>query len=473
MSTAAQLRPIAAAPPASHRIAEFVVGADPGDAVRELALSAVLDTLAVTIAGGAAEGVLRLAGSLEPSSASFAVPSFWQPLAYRADDAALLFGMASHVLDYDDVSMLTVCHPTAPVLSACLALPRRDQMSGVALLDAVSIGTEVMIRLGEVMGFRHYELGFHATATLGPLGAAAACARLLRLDRRQTVQALSIAASLSSGLRKNFGSMVKSLHVGVAAANGLKAARLAAAGIEASPEALEQDGFLKAFSGGTVDSWPADHHLGAPYVLEAPGFERKRYPCCYMLHKMIEGTLLLVREKHPGLAEVKSVRVEMPQGGTSPLIHPYPKSGMNALFSGPYAVIASLADGDITLKSFTDAEVLRPEIQARLRDVRLVEAATPIRDGDLGNAPVTVTLELRNGETLSRTISDPPGSFRDPMTPDQLARKWLDCLQRGAPHLDSSRARELFERGRRLASVSSVGPWLAALAPAASAKDVA
>ncbi|MDB5362447.1 MAG: MmgE/PrpD family protein [Rhodospirillales bacterium] len=463
MSTAPKLHPVDDLPSASVRIADFVVGADPGDAVRALALDGVLDTLAVTLAGGVETGVQRLAGSMDPDTKG--IPSFWRPVAYRPDDAALLFGMASHMLDYDDVSMACICHPTAPVLSACLALPGRDRLSGRALLDAVAIGTEVMIRLGEVMGFRHYDLGFHATATLGPFGAVAACSRLMGLDHHQTAQALSIAASLSSGLRKNFGSMVKSLHAGIAAQNGLKATRLAAAGIVSAGEAIDGDGFLRAFSGATVDRWPADHHLGRPYILESPGFERKRYPCCYMMHKIIEGTLFLVRQEKVGLADVARVRIDMVQGATKPLIHPHPKTGLNALFSGPYAALASLADGKIDFASFTDAAVARPEIQSRLKDVRIVEGNVPPANGELGNAPVTVTLELKNGAVLTRTVLDPPGSLKDPIMPEQLAHKWLDCLQRGAPHVDADQARRLFDQGTALDTMPQIGPWLAELCP--------
>ena len=463
MSTAPKLHPVEDAPSASVRIADFILTADPGDAVRALALDGVLDTLAVTLAGGAETGARRLAGSMDPDAKG--IPSFWQPVAYRPDDAALLFGMASHMLDYDDVSMACICHPTAPVLSACLALPGRDGLSGRALLDAVAIGTEVMIRLGEVMGFRHYDLGFHATATLGPFGAVAACSRLMGLDRHQTAQALSIAASLSSGLRKNFGSMVKSLHAGIAAQNGLKAVRLAAAGIVSATEAIDDEGFLRAFSGGTIDRWPADHRLGEPYVLESPGFERKRYPCCYMMHKIIEGTLFLVRQEKVGLADVARVRIDMAQGATKPLIHPHPKTGLNALFSGPYAALASLADGKIDFASFTDAAVARPEIQSRLKDVRIVEGNVPPGNGELGNAPVTVTLELANGVSLTRTVIDPPGSLKDPITPEQLAAKWLDCLQRGAPHVSAGQAQSLFDQGTALDAMTEIGPWIGALTP--------
>jgi 2-methylcitrate dehydratase PrpD len=286
----------------------------------------------------------------------------------------------------------------------------------------------------------------------------------MRLDRHQTAQALSIAASLASGLRRNFGTMVKSLHAGIAAANGWQAARLAAAGIASAPEAIEERGFLHAFTGGATDRWPDDHPLGQPYVLAHPGFERKRYPCCYMLHKMIEATLSLARQHGITLSDLARARVDMPRGGTQPLSHPFPKTGLNALFSGPYAVVASLADGRIDLRSFTDAAVQRPEIQARLRDVQLLEGTVPPGNGELGNAPVTVTLGLRDGTSRSHTVHAPPGSLRDPITPAQLAAKWADCLRHAAPGIQAGTARRLFDQGLGLASMPRIGPWLAALA---------
>ena len=455
-------------PAATASLAEFACTARVDDPAMHRAASVLLDTMATTLAGGREPPVQALATTLEPAPGG--VPSFWTADRYRAEDAALLFGMASHVLDYDDVSMLTVCHPTAPVLSALLPLAWASDTSGRALLEAVVVGTEASIRLGQAMGFRHYALGFHATSTLGSVGAAAACARLMRLDRCQAAHALAIAASLSCGLRANFGSMVKSLHVGLAAANGLKAARWAAAGIEGAPEAIEGQGFLHAFSGGQATAWPDGLVPGQPYAISEPGFEQKRYPCCYLLHKMIEGTLGLRAEAGITLADVAAMRVDVAQGGTSALIHPHPRNGMNALFSGPYAVLASLEDGRIDLKSFTDAAVLRPQIQARLREVQVIEAKTPPKHGsDVGSAPVTVTLTLNDGSSLARTVTASPGSPSDPLTPDQLGRKWRDCLDRASAGLDPSQADALLAAGWGMAEAPGVRPWLVSLQRAVTA----
>jgi 2-methylcitrate dehydratase PrpD len=453
---------------ATDRILDFVLQTEPDADVRRHAVSAILDTLAVTYAGRIESAVQRLQSSLDPVGGPSAVPSLWGHEHYAPVDAALLYGIASHVLDYDDVSMLAVCHPSAPVLSALLAAAPSVKPTGAEFIDAFAIGTEVLIRLGQAMGFRHYMLGFHATGTLGAVGAAAACVRLLKLDRVRANHAISIAASMSSGIQRNFGSMVKSLHVGIAASSGLRAARLAQSGVEGARDAIEGKGYLFAYSGGETETWRENLRLGAPFAIVEPGFEQKRYPCCYMLHRMIQATLDLVREKGVSLSDVASARVDMPKGGTKPLIHPFPKSGLNALFSGPHAIIAGLADGRIDLSSFTDEAVMRPNVQSRLRDVQVIESTDDLPAGmTIGDAPVTVTLTRKDGSSLARTITVSPGSKSDPLTPAQLEAKWTDCLERGAAYLPGGGAAACFEQGLAMADLTDIAEWLAAMRPTA------
>ena len=175
---------------ASAHAARFAAAGRVAPAARDAAARAIVDTLAVMVAGGQAGPVRRLEMTLAPAAGQ-GVRSPWSEAAYAPQDA--------HMLDYDDVSMLTVCHPSGPVLSALLA-GGLDAVSGAELLDAFAIGTEVSIRLGEAMGFRHYGLGFHATSTLGTVGAAAASARLKRLEPATVAHALAIAASLAIAL---------------------------------------------------------------------------------------------------------------------------------------------------------------------------------------------------------------------------------------------------------------------------------
>jgi 2-methylcitrate dehydratase PrpD len=463
-------RPATQESSATDRLVDFVLQTKPDVDVRRHAVSAILDTLAVTYAGRIEDAVQRLQSSLDPVGGLSAVPSLWGHEHYAPIDAALLYGIASHILDYDDVSMLSVCHPSAPVLSALLALAPSVKPTGAELVDAFAIGTEVLIRLGQAMGFRHYMLGFHATGTFGAVGAAAACARLLKFDRVHAGHSISIAASMSSGIQKNFGSMVKSLHVGIAASNGLRAVRLAQSGVEGARDAIEGKGYLFAYSGGETEAWRDSLFLGAPFAMVEPGFEQKRYPCCYMLHRMIQATLNLVRETGVKLDDVASARVDMPKGGTKPLIHPFPKSGLNALFSGPHAIVAGLADGRIDLSSFNDEAVMRPNIQSRLRDVQVIESADDLPAGmTIGDAPVTVTLMLTNGSSLAHTIKVSPGSKGDPLTPAQLEAKWTDCLERGAAYLPAGAAAAQFGKGLAMADMADLAEWLAAMRPTARA----
>jgi len=456
---------------ATKMLAQFVCKAEIDEFSRRHAARAFIDTLGVTIAGGAEQGIAKLESLFEPVSGRTGIACPWNGRFYPPQTAALVIGTASHVLDYDDVSMLAVCHPSAPILSAILAAATRET-SGADVLDALVVGTEVLIRLGQAMGFRHYAIGFHATATLGAVGAAAACSRILRLDEKTTQNALAIAASHSCGLRKNFGTMVKSIHVGLAASSGLQAARMARAGLDGANEVIEGEGFLYAFSGAETDHWPQSLMPGRPFVIADPGFEQKRYPCCYQLHKMIEATLGLRREHGIALDDVVSVRVDMVSGATKPLIHPFPKSGLNALFSGPYAVTAALEDGQINLKSFTDEAVLRPRIQSRLKDVALVEGEP---EGgavkNIGDAPVRVSLTLKGGRTLSRSVVVSPGSMEDPLTETDLEAKWIDCLQRARPDLSSSAARALFADGMAIGSMPSISLWLDKVIDAAGSDD--
>lgn len=449
---------------ATEALAAFVVDARVQRPTLDRARSAVLDTVAVILGGSGEPAAARLLAVLEAGSRQVSsVPLLWSGRALSSVDAALVTGTASHVLDYDDVSMLAVCHPSAPILSALLGLREWNDLSGRALLEAFVIGTEVLIRLGQTMGFRHYQLGFHATGTLGAVGAAAACARLLGLDRQQTGHALAIAASTSAGLQVNFGSMVKSLHVGFAASSGIRAVQFALGGIEGAGEAFSGNGFIRAFSGGESADWPDRVRLGMPFAIDDPGFEQKRYPCCYMLHRMVEASLRLRREHNIKLDDVAHVLVDMPFGGTKPLVHPRPQNGLNALFSGPYAVLASLADGEIDLKSFTDSEVLRPQLQRRLDAVILRERAPMVPAEAVGDAPVTVTVTLRDGTVLAQTITVSPGSIQDPLTPEQLHAKWVDCLRRACPSASDDDLGALFEQGWQLPDMTDVGRWAHAI----------
>ena len=415
--------------------ARRAAGALPAN-VLDAARRSWFDTVAVTAAGVHENCTQAALQACAPIAAEALPPA----------DAALALGAASHALDYDDVCMLATCHPSAPVVAAMLALlpvlrQQRPGLSWGELLGAYTLGTETSLRLGAWLGFRHYGLGFHATDTLGVVGVAATVSQLLGLATPQSHAALAIAASNSSGLRANFGTDTKPLHVGFAAAAGLRAALLARAGADASNDVWGPSGFFLAYGGGeamTPLQWSAD----TDWALVQPGFEHKRFPSCYLTHRLIAGILAL-RTRHAHYAgDPMRIDIEVPCNGLTALKYPEPVNGLQGKFSGPYCAAVAWIDGRAELPSFSDAAVQRPALRAQMRDVSLRERSEA---GErLDTAPVHVTVR-GDGWSDSINVDWAPGSPADPMTREQLQAKWRDCTARSGLPADAAAVTALLD----------------------------
>ena len=242
---------------ATSTIAEFVAKNRwedcPAEAV-DAARRAILDCLGVMLAGSA-EPAARIVTDIARSEGGAPLATvIGTSLRTGAVWAALANGTAAHALDFDDTNFTMIGHPSAPVLSAALAAGELALADGRALVHAFLLGFEVETTLAEVLNPAHYERGFHATGTLGTMGAAATTARLLGLDPRQTGTALAIAASQASGLKENFGTMTKPFHAGHAARSGVLSALLAREGFTASERALEgPQGYFAVLGAGKRD----------------------------------------------------------------------------------------------------------------------------------------------------------------------------------------------------------------------------
>ena len=413
----------------------------------------MLDTLGVALAGSredVAKKVAELAcaqGGIEEATL------LGRPGKLPAAEAALVNGTAAHSLDYDDVQANMRGHPSVPLLPAVLALGEKFGASGRDVLDAFVIGFEIECKLGRAIGGPHYALGWHATSTLGTLGAAAACSRLLRLDAAQTQTALGIAASLASGVRQNFGTMTKPLHTGWAARNGVVAAALAAGGLTADARALEgENGFLRAMSGGAeIDAAAAVRDLGEPWEIISPGIAVKLYPCCYATHRAIDAAVAIRGASGAAIADAERVEVVVTPGTLSPLIRRLPETGLEAKFSMQYCVAAALIDGDVCFGTFGEAAVARAEVRRLMACVEVSEA------GPQGQFPIegsaTVILYTADAVKHSRTVETPRGDPRNPLTWEQLLTKFRDCAGLALPEERIERAVELIERWDELPDV--------------------
>src|SRR6185436_3285254 len=234
---------------------------------------------------------------------------------------------AAHALDYDDMCFVSLAHPSAPLVAAALASAEAAGASGAALLDGYVVGFEIEGRLGVVMNPRHYQKGWHCTSTIGTIGAAAAAARLLGLDLPAVRHAIDIAASEACGLKDNFGSMVKPLHAGLAARNGVLAAQLAKAGLTANANAVTGSQGLLAAMDSERDSRGLDEclqDLGTRWEILETGITVKLYPSCAATHPTLDTLLDLVRSHGFAKDDVQAVEIGVDAVTPTVLIHDRP-----------------------------------------------------------------------------------------------------------------------------------------------------
>ncbi|HET7634224.1 MAG TPA: MmgE/PrpD family protein, partial [Burkholderiales bacterium] len=266
----------------------------PEQAVR-WAKMGILDTVGVTFAGSAEPAARIVLQTLAPSDG----PCLLFGMGRRSDalNAALINGTASHALDFDDCNNTLGGHPSVPILPALFALAEETGAAGRQFIAAYVAGFETETRISHGVNFYQYTKGWHPTATIGIFGTAAACARLLELDDEKTATALAIAASLAAGIKSNFGTMVKPLHIGQCTRNGLFAALLARNGFSASAVAFEhRQGYFEVFNGaGNYDASKILRDWAAPLDIISPGIAIKQYPCCGSTHPAIDMMLKLVR----------------------------------------------------------------------------------------------------------------------------------------------------------------------------------
>ena len=412
-------------------IAQYVAqaAAAPEEA-RRRALAAVVDTVGVAIAGRADPGFAALRETMRPEMASGPATVWATGERTSPAMAALLNGAAGHALDYDDVADQIYGHPSVVLVPAVLAVAEATGASGRDALAAYAAGFDVCCAVAAGMDVRaHYAHGWHSTATIGVLGATAAVARLLGLDAGRTRHALGIAASTASGSRQNFGTMTKPLHPGLAARDAVLSASLAAQGFTADESQLEAPlGYLNMYaSGGDPDAVVAA--LATPWELARSGVNVKKYPCCYNTHRTGDAVLDLVRAHPIAPEEVAEIRLTLEPGGYAPLIHPRPQTGLEGKFSPEYVLAAAVLDREISLSTFLDASVQRPEAQNLLTRVTRHESAVPPEGPkDWEFAYAVVEIETKTGDVTRHRTDVPRGDCRAPLDQAALETKFRDCV---------------------------------------------
>jgi 2-methylcitrate dehydratase PrpD len=343
------------------------------------------------------------------------------------------------------------------LVSPLLALGELLQSTGRDLALGYVAGYETECRIARGVHFHHYDKGWHPTATLGIFGTVAAAARLLHLSIEQTAVALGLAASFSSGLKANFGTMTKPLHVGHSARNGLFAALLVRDGFTANPDAFEhKQGFLDVFNGpGTYDTARMLADWYAPFECDGaaePGL--KPYPCCGSTHASINRMIHLAETHDLAPDRVEKIEI-LPHGRRLPHTNnPDPRTPLGAKFSIQYCVARALANRSVRLEHFEADAPFDPIVRALMARSETRAHPDMADDSPLQwGAEIAVT--TRDGQRFASRLDDferlGPGA--QPMTRDALWEKFADCAQRALPRKQIA---PLFEQLMQIAQVENV-----------------
>ena len=405
------------------------------EATVHAARRAILDTLGVMVAGAPEDTAVRARTLIEHRRTSDEATVAGTALRASMEDAALVNGVAAHALDYDDVQGSLSGHPSVPVLPPALAFAERQRASGAALLTAFVVGVEIEAKLGRAVNPAHYEVGWHATSTLGVFGAAAAVGSLLGLNAEAMARALAIAASMSSGIKANFGTDCKPWHGGHAARCGLEAAQLAAAGFTGNPRVLEHgDGFGSTHGAGMKPDWELTvAGLGAPHEVANPGIGVKRFPACASTHQALDAVLELIAQHPIDPGRVGAVDCGVSYMAPHQLIYDHAHTGLQGKFSMQYCVAVALLDRTVGLAQFADERVRREDVQALMPRVRMFVHPELTTRESLPNKFSEVTVTLTDGTKLQRRIAQAKGQPRNPLTDAELEVKFRDAAGRVLP----------------------------------------
>lgn len=397
------------------------------EAALRAAHHALIDIIGVTVLGAEEEAARRVFATARDWGQGPAT-AIGMGARLAAPWAALVNGTSAHALDFDDNFDPGKAHATAVLMPAILALAEQEGASGAACLDAYIAGLQILGRVGEGLNPGHRQRGWHATATVGAVGAAAGCARLLGLDAGQAANAVSIATSMAGGFMAQFGTMTKPLHAGLAAQAGAMAASLARGGIDAGREVLTGRTGMQALMGGGEGLRFQTGRIGEPLLILSHGLRAKRYPNCGSAHRSTDGLLELMAKYGFTADDVAEITVAAPRSHLNNLMYTDPRNPLEAKFSLEFALAVALREGGCGLPHFSQAHVDRADLRALYPLIR----REPLDDG--GEVPPNrITVRLKDGRGLEAVVANAVGSRAKPFTPAQYWEKFALCARGALP----------------------------------------
>lgn len=418
----------------SEQLASFVTKTALEDAppkAHQVAKNSILDCLGVAVAGATEPASDIISGFIDALGAAGEATLIAKKIKASPPGAALANATMAHALDFDDSTDTLGGHPTVVILPAVLAIGQSLKSSGRQVLEAYIIGFELEAQLAKRVNFEHYDKGWHPTATLGTFGSAGACAKLLNLDAEKTAMALSIAVSMASGVKENFGTMTKPLQVGLASRNGLTAAMLAGQGFTAKKSAFEgPKGFFEVYNGpGKYRLENLEQTFGNPWDLVSPGVAIKQYPCCGSTHPAADAVIHLVTQSDLKPQEIDKIHIALHPRRLAHTNRPQPKTSLEAKFSVQYVAALAALNRWVKLEDFSDQAVGREEIQKMFN--RIEATALPEDKWGPEHFAAEVDITCKDGSSLHHRVEKAKG--RGPqyaLTDEELERKYFDCMTR-------------------------------------------
>jgi len=434
-------------PGLTRKLARFISGTEMSNIPRaayEHAKVAFMDWVAVTLGGKEDPLVEKLIAYTDIEGGHAQATIVGHNMKKTVGQAALINGSASHALDYDDTLVSFLGHPSVTLFPSLLALAEWEEKSGQEFLTAYLIGLQAGGTVGACAGLDHYMAGWHATSTLGHLASAAGCARLMGLTEEQTVHALGIGGTQSSGLKRVFGTMCKPFHAGRSSQAGLMAALLAREGFTSAEDILEgPQGFFHVLKGEMNEEVVGLLGLG----WDVQNLSQKYHASCHATHSPLEATMMLVEDEKITPDEIRSIHVYSSQLALDAAGKTRPATGLEGKFSIPYCVANALLRGETGNQAFTDEKVNDPHVRA------LMEKVVVTLDPEIKALESRVEVTTDDGRVVcgfSDILQQVPPLERKE---ERVYRKYLDlCI----PVIGEGSSIEMAETIRRLEDVGNM-----------------
>ncbi|MFB3883757.1 MAG: MmgE/PrpD family protein [Thermodesulfobacteriota bacterium] len=454
----------------TREIAEFIVKTSyqdiPSEATR-IAKRCLIDGTGVMLSGSTDKASLLLRAYLKTIGGKAESSVLGSGLKVPAPSAALANGASGHAQDFDDTQLShspdrisgLLTHPTTPVLAATLALGETMGISGREFLTAFSLGFEVECKIAEAIHPLHYGKGYHTTGTIGAFGAATTSGKILGLSEERMRYVLGIVASMSAGIRANFGTMTKPLHAGRASENGIMAARLAQLGITSDPNVLENPwGFFKILGDG-FDPDKISGKLGNPYTIIDPGVSIKPYPSGVLSHPSMNAMLDLVKKYNLIPEDIADIHLYAGSNILNPLRYALPQTGLEGKFSLPFCLTSILIRHRAGIREFSDEFVRSPEVQDMMKRIKTIHDPG-IEAKGFAKIVSRIEVRLKDGRILKKDSDPYKGGPENPLSDAELDEKFSTCAELALPREKFSQALELLKDIERLQDIRVLIPSL-------------